>query len=191
MHIIGIAGRAGAGKHVVAAAIAAVLDENGYSVKLDSFGRDIKRAVRGTDGLVDKESERHTMQVLGTEMRRRSPSRLVLDLRARNNLLDPAPGLDPADVLIIADVRDETELRFCKDRGVIIFIEGSFAPLKGAEAAHPSESLAETFSALDAEYVIKKQASPARLAVFAAELVRDNLAAFLKEKEAGNATQPA
>ena len=192
MHIIGVAGRAGAGKHVVAAAIAAVLDENGYSVKLDSFGRDIKRAVRDeSSGLVDKVRDRRTMQVLGAEMRRRNPKCLVDDLAVRNNLSDRAgcnPRFEPADVLIIADIRDEAELRFCKDRGgIILFIEGSFAQLKGTEAVHPSEYLAETICALDVDFTLNKQSSPARLAAAAAELVRGNLAAFLKEKEAGNA----
>lgn len=187
MRIIGIMGRSGAGKHVVATSIAAVLDENGYSVKLDSFARDIKRAVRGADGLVDKVTERHTMQVLGAEARRRNPNGLVNELAGRNNLLTsgmPVPDsflrYNPADILIIADIRDEHELRFCRLYGVIIFVSGSFEPLTGAAAEHPSENLAKTTDELDIDFVLAKQPTPAKLAATAATLVRSNLAVFLR-----------
>lgn len=190
MHIIGIAGRSGAGKHVVAASIAAVLDENGYSVKLDSFARDIKRAVRGEDGLIDKVGDRRMMQILGAEIRKRNPNRFVDDLAKRNNLLPVrwATWEDEPDFLIIADIRHENELRFCRERGVVIFVNGSFEPLTGAIAEHPSEYLAKTFRVFAGDFVIDKQSTPAKLAAVAAELVRTNLAEFLKEKEIGYAS---
>ena len=198
MHIIGIAGRAGAGKHVAAAAIAAILDENGYSVKLDSFGRDIKRAVRDeSSGLVDKVRDRRTMQVLGAEMRRRNPEYLVNELAARNNLATTTiqTTWEPADVLIIADVRDEKEFWFCKDRGIVVFVSGSFSPLEGIEAEHISESLSRSCKTrmpieIEFDFVIQKQKNVSMLASAAAEFVLANFAAFVG-KEAGNATQPA
>jgi hypothetical protein len=181
MRVIGIAGRAGAGTHVVAAAIAAVLDENGYRVKLDSFGRDIKRAVRDDSGLVDKSRDRRTMQILGAEYRRGNPERLVNDLAARNNLAAVTidTSWEPADILIIADVRDEKEFWFCKDRGIAVFVSGSFSPLEGIEAEHQSESLAKKGMPIEFDFIIERQKSVSMLASATSAFVRANFAAFV------------
>lgn len=178
MHFIGFVGRAGSGKHRAGAAVVAFLDENGYSAKMDSFGRDIKRELWSAEGLVDKEKDRRSMQILGAAKRRQDPFCLVNSLAVRNNITAVGASWEPADFLVVADIRDENELNFCRDRGIVIMIDGSHKALEGSEAEHPSEDFARRITTLDVDFWIPKQRHESRTQAIACDFVRQYVASL-------------
>lgn len=135
MEIIGIAGRAGAGKSTVAGIVAGLLNAAGCVVAIDSFGTGIKRAAReiGWAGQKD-EYWRGVLQQIGEDGRRENPAKWVVELCLRW-----ANSPAAVDFLIIPDVRCEDEAIFCRAQGVLWFVSGR-GGLTGAGAQHPTEA---------------------------------------------------
>lgn len=146
MHIIGIAGKSGSGKNTVAAFLAAELNGHGYTVKLEAFAVPIKDFIRRETAcpLVDREMARTRMQEIGSVMRDANPNYYISALIGRNNLDAHlweyfADKWEPADFLIITDVRFKNEAEFCDRHGVVWLVRGNHLPLPAAAAAHESE----------------------------------------------------
>ena len=174
MHIIGIGGKAGAGKKIVAALAASELNSQGYAVNLDSFAKPIKDRRREHSGAIDKEADRGWLQSFGDEMRAQDPLVLIKGLAARNNLdqFFRLGGIckNVPDFLIVTDVRRMNEAEFCHKYGVLWIAQGSHKPLAGKEADHITEKEVEEFSRL-ADATIPKMPSLKKLEIAVAELI--------------------
>lgn len=149
MHIIGFGGESGAGKSTAAGMVGAELLDHGYTVKLEAFFVPGKRYARREQHcqLLDKFRDRPLLQQYRDMLLARAgdKSLLVKDLIHRNNMDAPlwkhfSDPWKPAEFLIIADIRYLDEATFVKDRGVLVFLEGTHRPLAGIEARHDSES---------------------------------------------------
>lgn len=178
MRLVGFAGRAGSGKTLAAALMAIELIGDGYPVKLDAFAVPIKRRVREEERRdhIDKKADRAFMQRYGAAMRGGDPALFIKDLIRRNNMDSHLWGhfadhWEPADFLIIDDVRYPNEAEFICRRGVLVFVDGSHAPLSGEEAAHESESHMETLRGM-ADAIIMPGLSFEQLRQFIHNLVR-------------------
>ncbi len=146
MHIIGIAGKSGSGKNTVAAFLAAELNSHGYTVKLDAFAVPIKDFVRRETActLIDKSMARNRMQEIGSVMREANPNYYINALIGRNNMDAHlwehfSDKWEPADFLVITDVRFKNEAEFCARHGVVWLVQGNHLPLSPAAASHESE----------------------------------------------------
>lgn len=178
MRLIGVAGRSGSGKTVAAALLAAELIDNGDTVKLDAFAVSIKRRIRDQERreYIDKTLDRAFMQRYGEAMRYGNPHWFINDLFVRNTM---DAGMrdhfsdrrEPADFLIVGDVRYPNEAEFIRKRGVLVFVDGSRTPLAGAEAAHESESHMDALLAM-ADAVILPNLSFEQVRRFLRALVR-------------------
>ena len=148
MRLIGIAGRSGSGKTLAAAFLAAELLDNGYTAKLEAFAVPVKREIRIAQRRdhIDKDTDRGAMQRYGAAMRAGNPQWFVREMVDRNNIDSALWHLltepwEPAEFLIIGDVRYPNEAEFIRKRaGVLWFVDGSHRPLEGDAALHESES---------------------------------------------------
>lgn len=156
MRVIAIGGASGAGKTTLAGVLAMQLLSNGYTSKLDSFGGPIKERVRQKNdaALIDRDADRGMMQQMGTVMRCGNKNYYVNLLFVRNNM-DAfmwehfADKWQPADFLIIDDVRYENEAKFClQHNGLLLYMEGTHSRLSADVAGHESEQHGEAVKAL-------------------------------------------
>lgn len=179
MRIVGIAGKSGSGKSTVAAFLARELNRHGYTVKLESFSVPIKDFVRRETAswVLDMEIARSRMQEIGSVMRAANPNCHVNSLIGRNNLDAHlwehfSDKWEPADFLVVTDVRFPREAAFCSRHGVVWLVEGDHAPLSGAAAAHESEN---QLTMLDEhiDHVIVNEQSLEVLAAYVRTLVMD------------------
>jgi hypothetical protein len=162
MQIIGIHGKARSGKTTTALMLAGVLLDMGYAPKLDSMILALRRAAHATG--VTAPELRRWLQNEATFLRDTvSPNYFINKLFLRNNLDLRLHGIDaeawePADFLIIHDVRMQDEVKFCRRHGVVIHCQGVYETLDGSEAEHKTELEAgELF--YGADYIIPKQPS--------------------------------
>ena len=178
MRVIGIAGRSGSGKSTVAGLLAAVLSDQGYTVKLDSITHPMKmRALALSSGhVLDKGKWRGWLQDIGSKMRNADHAWWIKQLASRNNMdariREPfSDKWEPADFLIVTDVRYPNEAEFCAEHGVVWMIEGNHRPLVGAAAAHESET---ALSALTdhIDFILINNMKMDRLADYMLDLVR-------------------
>ncbi|MCD8139288.1 MAG: hypothetical protein LUE17_05850 [Planctomycetaceae bacterium] len=162
MQIIGIHGKRGAGKTVVSGFLTAELADLGFTVKVDSAILSLRRRAR-EEGWLDKEEHRGEYQRVADIMRKPSPNYFLNDLFLRNNM-DAATReqcsnkWEPADFLIIHDVRLENEVRFCRYHGVVIHIQGTHDALTGPESEHETELQAGDLF-YGADHIITQQPS--------------------------------
>ena len=140
MKVIGIAGRAGAGKNTVGGLLAAVLTDQGYSVALDSFAGAIKQELReqfGWPGVKDA-FWRKALQVRGAWARAKNREYWIQVIEDRWRAVIGVPAPDAPDFLILTDVRYRNEAEWCTKRGVVWLVEGR-GGLEGDAGEHASE----------------------------------------------------
>lgn len=178
MQLIGLSGASGSGKTTVAGMLAAELLDRGYTVKLDAFATPIKKRLihlkkkRNAPAVIDKDADREAMQDTGSAVRSADPDYYVKCLGSSNCIDGKENDFlpEPADFLIVADVRYPNEAEFIKARGVLIHVCGCRRPLHGVAAGHESESrFVELYSG--ASYAIAEQPSLERLAAAVKDLV--------------------
>ena len=144
MQIIGIHGKARSGKTTTALMLMGVLMEMGYSCKLDSVILELRRRAYHM-GITGAPHERRWLQDNATCLRSMvSPNHFINKLFLRNNLDCRWDGIyaqawEPADFLIIHDVRMQNEVEFCRRYGVVIHCQGTYEPLTSPEAEHETE----------------------------------------------------
>jgi len=102
-----------------------------YDLPRDSFAAPIRWALQELG--VRPPYPRMLMQRLGQSLREYDEDHFVKLLEERN------PGLQ-ASGLVIDDVRYPNEFCWLREKGfILVYLEGSFRPLEGEEAAHESE----------------------------------------------------
>jgi hypothetical protein len=135
---IGIAGKAGSGKTLIAVLIAAELADRAASVTVDSLAAPIKKIAAehfGWDGKKD-ERGRRLLQVLGTEAGRQYCEALWI-----SKLYQRALRMN-CDFLIVTDVRFENEAAWCRESGGVVHVRGRASDM-GEASAHASEAWIE------------------------------------------------
>jgi len=149
MKLIGIAGKAGAGKNTVAGIAAARLVEKGFTVAVDSFAAPIKAWAASSLGWHGERGGfwREAMQRYGQSQRGQNEYCFIKKLAARHghewspitNRLDPLPDQPPPpDFLIVCDARYENEFEVCKATGELWLVVGR-GGLAGDAGSHASE----------------------------------------------------
>lgn len=135
MFVIGICGKAGAGKNTVGGMLAGILAGCGLRVVLDSFALGVKRQamyVLDWDGVDKSPFWREALQRIGAAGRQGNAGCWIDELLERN----PKSG---CDILIVTDVRYVNEAAFCERRGLVVCVDGR-GGLTGDAALHPSEA---------------------------------------------------
>ncbi|MCD8349678.1 MAG: hypothetical protein LUC93_03610 [Planctomycetaceae bacterium] len=142
--------------------VTAELADLGFTVKVDSAILSLRRRAR-EEGWLDKEKHRGHYQRAADIMRKPSPNYFLNDLFVRNNMDEKmrdhlSDKWEPADFLIIHDVRLENEVRFCRRHGVVIHIQGTHDALTGPESEHETELQAGDLF-YGADHIITQQPS--------------------------------
>lgn len=143
--LIAIAGKAGAGKTTLAKALA-----EHYGIPLDSFARPLKEGCRILGAKVDgPDKDRDILQQVGLLFREKNPYHWI-DLLERRH-----PDMRETG-LVIDDMRFLNERAWAFENDFFsVYLLGSFAPLDGAAAHHPSEvSFDERFVEMEFDLVI-------------------------------------
>jgi len=147
MSIIGIAGKARAGKNQVGHYLADELRGLGYSVTCTGFADAIKKFIRKFMGYAGAKDDRWrwVMQIIGAHCRKND-----LDFWI-NKLKEDLPC---SDFVIITDVRYMNEFKWCRlGKGVVWRVTGR-GGLEGAAAQHESETELDSLQASDYDAVI-------------------------------------
>lgn len=176
MHIIGFAGKSGAGKTAAAGMLAMLLVHMGYSVKLDTFADPVRKDAIKHFGSIDEDcfEQRAWMQDKAAEIRGRSPWYFVNQFILRNNLdvAEYAEKWEPADFLIVHDLRMPNEVEYCSTHGVVVFMMGTHKPLPEELAGHGSETAIDGLLH-GADYFITKQPDLDHLAAAVLTMVKE------------------
>ena len=124
--LIAIAGKSGAGKTTLAEALS-----SRYGIPRDSFAAPIRWALMELG--VKAPYPRQLLQGMGMLLRAWNPDHFI-ELLALRNAERHQTGL------VIDDLRFPNEYQWLRQHGfLVVYIEGSFRPLQGAEAEHESE----------------------------------------------------
>ena len=145
MKVIGIAGKAGAGKNTVAGLLAATLVDAGHTVAMDAFAVDVKRLARQRDDWDGRKDAagRALLQHVGGEMREgtsddywitRLVGRMPIDDATERPIVHRVP-----EYLIVPDVRYRNEADWVRKNGVLWWVTGR-GGLTGPTGAHASET---------------------------------------------------
>lgn len=140
MQAIGIAGESGAGKGTLGAFLSKELMEQGWTSKTDSVIQPLRMKARQRFGRVSKVEHRSWLRDQVAKWRKIHPKSLINRISILNHLSTVVPFDQPADFLIVTDVRRPEEAALCLQYGVLLFIQGSHRPLCGEDAAHESET---------------------------------------------------
>ena len=146
MIVIGFGGKSGSGKTTAALEMARLLIQQGYMVKLDTFAYPVRMEALEHFGDYDENNLLHRawMQKLAAALRNDNPRDLVDRLCFRNNLdlidIEGFRKWQPADFLLVHDIRMLDEFEFCRKHGYVVFMQGSHCPLVGNCANDETET---------------------------------------------------